>query len=365
MADENTQTPATQSSHIVCTDQDFLTSARKYRSELLRIPVHRLMDTLKYFTIRPGIRYSEKQYDIDADLEFGPYDSERTEDLDVTIGARTLYTFFGSARKEFDPNKFYKTVLGSAITKGEGLKSVEIARLVLQIIAAKLGDKLARHIFDAVRDDSGTKTKDLFNGFDTITAKEITGGGISVANGNLYEFTEAIDDTNAVDQIKAFCRSMDDFLAEKDQLNLLMPRRVLEAYLDDYKATTGAILYNTSFKQIHPEGFENITFCPMFQKRDSEFMQLTTKQNMLIGVNQMGEEESIVVEKHDVVKLTFFATMFFGADYRSIRPEELLIGKLKKTASAPAAPSTPSTGNGSEGGSDNSSETDQTTDGNE
>lgn len=342
MADETTTT--TSQSSIKCTDQDFLTSARLYRRELLRLPVHRLRDTMKYFTIRPGIRYSEKQYDIDADLEFGPYDSKRTEELDVAVGARTLYTFFGSARKEFDPNKFYKTVLGSAITKGEALKSVEVARLVLQIIAAKLGDKLARHIFDAVRNDSGTKTKDLFNGFDTITAKEITEGNLSAAAGNLYEFTEPIDDTNAVDQIKEFCRSMDDFLAEKELLNLLMPRSVLNAYIDDYKATTGAIPYNTSYKQIHPEGFENITFCPMFQKKNSEFLQLTTKQNMLIGVNQMGEEESIVVEKHDVVELTFFATMFFGTDYQSIRSEDLLVGKLKKTAAAPPAqtPDTPS-----------------------
>ena len=315
-------------SHIICTDQDFLTSARKCRKELLRIPVHRLMDTLKYFTIRPGIRYEEKLINVDADMEFGPYDPKRTQQLDVEFGARVLKTYFGSVRREFDPNEYYKTALGSSITKGEALKGVEIARLVLSILSGKLGDHLARHIFDAVRNDSGTKTKDLFNGLDTITATEITSGGLSTAKGNLYKFTEAINSTNAVDQITAFCRSMDDFLKGTPGLQLLMPYDVFYAYLDDYKATTGAIVYNTSFNQLHPEGFENVTFCPMSQKKGSKFMQLAAKNNLLIGVNQMGEEESIVVEKHDVVLLTFFATMFFGCDYESINPERLLVGKL-------------------------------------
>lgn len=320
MADELT--------NLKCTDQDFLTSARKYRKELLRLPVLRLADALKHFTIRPGIRYEEKLYTLDADMEFGPYDPSRTEDLELVINPRTLKTFFGSVRRNFDPNQFYKTVLGSAITKGEALKSVEVARQVLALVAAKLGDRLARVIFSAVRDDAGTSSATLFNGFDTITKSEITGGGLAVDKGNLFEFTEKIDSTNAVDVIKAFLRSGDDFLMSQENLLLFMPYQVWYDYMDDYKITTGAISYNQSYRQIHPEGFENVTFVPMFQKKGSEFMQLSTKKNMLIGVNQMGDEESIVVEKHDVVLLTLFATIFFGCDYQSIDKSELLVGKL-------------------------------------
>lgn len=319
---------ADTNSHIKCTDQDFLTSARTRRKDLLRIPVHRVAEVLPFFTVRPGIRYEEKVMDIDADMQFGPYDPKRTQQLDVNFGARVLKTYFGSVRREFDPNEYYKTVLGSAITKGEALKGVEIARRVLSIVAGKLGNHLCRHIFDAVRKDDGTTTVELFNGLDTITGNEITAGNISADKGNLYAFTEKIDKTNAVDAITEFCRSADDFLIDTEGLNLLMPWEVYYAYLDDYKATTGAIPYNQQFKQLHPEGFENITFRPMFQKKNSKFMQLAKKDNLLIGVNQMGEEENIVVEKHDVVMLTFFATMFFGCDYESIVKERLLIGKL-------------------------------------
>ena len=322
---ENTQT-------VKCTDQDFLTSARRYRQELLRQPAFRLAEVLKNMTIRPGIRFEEKLYSVDADMQFGPYDPKRTEDLGLEITPRTLKTFFGSVRREFDPNEFYKTVLGSAITKGEALKSVEVARLVLSILSGKLGDHLARVIFSAVRNDNGTTSAELFNGFDTITANEIAGGGLSAAKGNLFEFTDKIDSTNAVDLVKAYLRSGDDFLMSQSDLKLFMPYQVYYDYMDDYKITTGAIPYNQSYRQIHPEGFENVTFCPMFQKRGSEFLHLSTKNNMLIGVNQMGEEESIVVEKHDVVLLTFFATMFFGCDFESIDAPRLLVGKLAGAA---------------------------------
>lgn len=316
--------------HIQCTDADFLKSATKYRKELLRRPVVQLMKVLANIaTIRPGIRYEEKIYDIDADMEFGNYDPTRKEKLDTTIGARVLRTYFGSARKQFDPNEFYRTILGSAITKGEALASVEVARLVLSIVAAKLGDKLAAHIFDAKHVDGGTTTDKLFDGWDTITKRELEAGNLAVAKKNLFVFDEAIDDTNAVDAIKEFCRAADDHLVDKSNLNLLMPRQVYYAYLDDYKATTGAIPYNTEFRKIHPEGFENISFVPMAQKRGSEFMQLTTKNNMLVGVNQTGEDEKLVVEKHDVVLLDFFATIFFGTDYESIEPDRLLVGQLK------------------------------------
>lgn len=337
-----------------CTDQDFLTSAKKYRKEFLRLPVLRLLDILqKNFTIRPGIRYEEKVYSVDADMQFGPYNPKRTADLELDVNARTLKTYFGSVRREFDPNAFYKTVLGSEITKGEALKGVEVARLVLSILSGKLGDHIARELFTAVRNDSGTTTHDLFNGFDTITASEITGGGLATTKGNLYEFSDVIDSTNAVDLVKAFLRSGDDFLMSQEGLKLYMPYQVWYDYMDDYKITTGAISYNQSYRQIHPEGFENVTFVPMFQKRGSEFLQLTTKNNMLIGVNQTGEEESITVEKHDVVLLTFFATLFFGCDFESIDPTRLLVGMLKKKT-ATTTPSTGGSGNsGTQGGSGN------------
>lgn len=65
--------------------------------------------------------------------------------------------------------------MGSDITKGEALKNTEITRKVLAYLTAQLGKNLNMVLWNAVRNDSGETSKDLFNGFDTITKKELDG----------------------------------------------------------------------------------------------------------------------------------------------------------------------------------------------
>lgn len=315
---------------IICTDQDFLEGARKFRSEILFAPVKSLMETLaKIATFRSDVRYEEKVFSMDADLEFGNYNSSRTADLDVTVNSRVLKTYFASARREFDPNEYVHTIFSDPITKGEGLTGVQVARIVLNILSGKLGDNLRKKIFSAAHTDAGTDSATLFDGWDTVTSKEITGGGIAAGKGNYHEFTEAITATNAVDMIKEFVRAADDYLIDKPEVNLIMPYDIYYKYLDDYKSTTGAIPYNREYKQYYVEGFENVKLVPMGEKKGSNYLHLSTKDNMLVGFGRNGEEGSLVVEKHDVVKLTYFATMFFGVDFLSIGKDRLMVGKLK------------------------------------
>ncbi len=50
---------------------------------------------------------------------------------------------------------------------------------------------------------------------------------------------------------------------------------------------------------------------------------------MLVGLNQMGEDETVAVEKHKAFVLQFIMTMFFGCQFESISPERLLVAKYK------------------------------------
>ena len=58
---------------------------------------------------------------------------------------------------------------------------------VLAQIAKGLSEHLNDAMWNGVRNANGDTTKDLFDGFDTITQKEITAGAISAENGN-YRF---------------------------------------------------------------------------------------------------------------------------------------------------------------------------------
>lgn len=306
-------------------------SALKFRKEILMMPVMSMRENwLPYVSLRPGIRYAEQVGQMSGSAEIGPYSEDYIDDSDVKIVPRTLYTYFGSLQKKFSPNSVYQSIYGSAITKGEALKTTDITRQVLNYLSMKVGESLFDHQWDAVRNDEGHKTVDLFDGYDTITKKEITAGNISVANGNMVNVDPStIDATNAVDTLKAIYRAGDPHL-RKAKTNMFVTPSIFDAYCDDYKQTTGAIAYNTQFKQTFVEGSENrCSIIPVTNKAGSAYIHLTTKQNMLAGCNQEGDEEEVSVEKYEAFRLLFVMTMFWGVEFESISKERLLVaGKV-------------------------------------
>ena len=322
---------------MTITPEALALSGAKYRKELLQMPVHSMQETVQHMNVRRGIRYAETVGELTGNIDLGPYSETRIDNDGMNIKGRTLYTFLGSVVKKFSPNSVVKSIYDSAITKGENLKTVDIALRVLSYLTAKLGGNLQSHIWNAVRNDSGTTSADLFNGFDTITTSEIgaTTPNISTSIGNLFEFSEAITSSNAVDMIKAFCEAASEFLVDAgQQVKLFCSPAIYRAYLKDYQATVGAIPYNTEYKKTVVEGFENVSFVPLYNKANSPYIHLTTQANMLVGVNQEGEEEDITVEKHEAFVLQYIATMFFGVQFESINPERLLVGKLYSSAAA-------------------------------
>lgn len=306
-------------------------SALKFRKEILMMPVMSMRENwLPYVSLRPGIRYAEQVGQMSGSAEIGPYSEDYIDDSDVKIVPRTLYTYFGSLQKKFSPNSVYQSIYGSAITKGEALKTTDITRQVLNYLSMKVGESLFDHQWDAVRNDEGHKTVDLFDGYDTITKKEITAGNISVANGNMVNVDPStIDATNAVDTLKAIYRAADPHL-RKAKTNMFVTPSIFDAYCDDYKQTTGAIAYNTQFKQTFVEGSENrCSIIPVTNKAGSAYIHLTTKQNMLAGCNQEGDEDEVSVEKYEAFRLLFVMTMFWGVEFESISKERLLVaGKV-------------------------------------
>ena len=158
--------------HVKITDEQLAKSAIRYRKELLMMPVLALGTTLKHMNKRPGVRGKEVVGELSGDIELGPYDEGRVDTDGVSINPRTLETFLGSVVKKFSPNSVWQTVYGNLISKGESLKNVDISLQVLSFLTAKLGASLNASIWSAKRNDAGTKTKELFNGFDTITKTE-------------------------------------------------------------------------------------------------------------------------------------------------------------------------------------------------
>ena len=313
---------------INISDAELQKSAVTYRKDLLVMPVIAAEATLQHMTPRPGVAGREVLGQLSGGIELGPYDPQRYDDDGLDIKQRTLETYLGSVIKRFDLNSVAKTVYGSLTTQGEALTALDLARQVLNYLSMQLGRNLNLHIWNAKRNDTGTKTKDLFDGFDTITQKEIAAGTIDTTEGNFMQLSQAIDESNATDILMSIYESADDIL-QGVPTKMFVPVSVYRAYNKDYLASFGNVVYNTQFKKTYLEGTDNLCeLVPLVSKKGSPFIHLTTKSNMIYGYGDGLDREKIAIEKHHEFLLSFVATMFFGCQFEAINKERLMVAKL-------------------------------------
>lgn len=299
--------------------EQFQEAATKWRPELLMQPIIGCQDTIQHMTPRPGIRYKENVGAISGDAQFGPYKPSRSTDFNLNVDYRTLETFMGSVHCKFEPNSAASTILGyMAATKGDGQMKAPTALHVLIHIAKSLSGNLNDAIFNGVRNASGDATHDLFDGFDTIAQMEIDAGNISAANKNYMKLTEEITAANALDIAKEILYSLDPRLRAQE-LNMYCSQDFADKYNEAMLLTHGGINYYNQFNQNCVEGSNGkLHIVPLFNKADSKFIQVTPKSNMLIGYDQMGDIESVMVKEYEPFILSYIATMFFGVQYESI-----------------------------------------------
>ena len=313
---------------INISDAELQKSAVTYRKDLLVMPVIAAEATLQHMTPRPGVAGREVLGQLSGGIELGPYDPQRYDDDGLDIKPRTLETYLGSVIKRFDLNSVAKTVYGSLTTQGEALTSLDLARQVLNYLSMQLGRNLNLHIWNAKRNDTGTKTKDLFDGFDTITQKEIAAGTIDTTEGNFMQLSQAIDESNATDILMSIYESADDIL-QGVPTKMFVPVSVYRAYNKDYLASFGNVVYNTQFKKTYLEGTDKLCeLVPLVSKKGSPYIHLTTKSNMIYGYGDGLDSEKIAIEKHHEFLLSFVATMFFGCQFEAINKERLMVAKL-------------------------------------
>jgi hypothetical protein len=313
---------------VEITPEELALRAAKYRKELLMMPVIALENSLKHMSLRIAIRGKETVGELDGNIEIGPYDESRIDKNGVTIKGRSLETYFGSVIKEFSPNSVAKSIYGDAVLSGQGLTNTQITQLVLAFLAKKVSQGLNKVLWSAVRNADGDGVADLFDGFDTITAADITAGKISVAKGNLKEMTDAITVSNAVDRLKSIDEGASDEL-QGETRKMFLPVTIKRMYEKCYQAENGALPYNTAFKKTFLEGSDDMCeLVALPNKKNSPYIHLTTKGNMLVGVDQQSDVEKITVEKHAAFVLQFIMAMFFGVQFESVSPQRLLVAKL-------------------------------------
>ena len=280
-------------------------------------------------TPRPGIRYKENVGALSGDAQFGPYKPSRSTDFNLNVDYRTLETFMGSVVAKFEPNSAVSTLLGQVgATKGDGQIKAPTALHVLALIARGLSEHLNEAIWAGKRNAAGDTTMDLFDGFDTITTKEVTSGAIAAEEGNYMKLDEEITSANAVDIAKEILFSLDPRLRAQD-LYMFCTQDFADKYNEGYLLSHGGINYNTQYSQTTVEGSNGrLHIVPMYNKIGSKFIHICPKSNMLIGYDQMGDVESVMVKEYEPFILSYIATMFFGCQFESIDKRRFKVVEL-------------------------------------
>ena len=313
--------------------EQFQEAATQWRSQLLMQPIIGCQDTIQHMTPRPGIRYKENVGTIYGDAQFAPYKPSRSSDFNLNVVYRTLETYMGSVHCKFEPNSAASTILGYfAATKGDGQMQAPTALHVLTLIAKSLSGNLNDAIWSGVRNANGDTTHDLFDGFDTITLAEIAAGAISADQKNYMKLTEEITTANALDIAKEILYSLDPRLRAQE-LNMYCSQDFADKYNEAMLLTHGGINYYTQFGQDCVEGSNGkLHIIPLFNKADSKFIHVTPKSNMLVGYDQMGDIESVMVKEYEPFILSYIATMFFGVQFESIDYRKLKVIELADAA---------------------------------
>ncbi len=310
--------------------EDYQQAARTYRSDYLRMPILALASALAFMTLRPGVRYQEVVESPDIDVELAPYKRNRITSGDPIMKQRVLSTFFGSLNYEFEPNKNISTLLGHRATQamGESLATTIQAHEVLGMVPKAIGRKLLSALWNAVRDPNGNKTKDLFDGFDTITDKEIVAGNISTAKDNYLLLDEKPDFNNAVDIAQEIMYHLSPELRQT-KCYMFTSQGFIDRYNKAYKRESGCVPYNTEYDKNVVEGSNgNLVMVPMIGKENSSFIHVTTRENMLVGCDQLSDNETVRVANYSPDTIMFMMRMFFGVDFATLDPRMFFCAEI-------------------------------------
>jgi len=304
-------------------------SCQQIRTELLTMPFQVFQDqTAKYVTVLPGVRNRVMFNELAGDAQLAPYSTKNRDDADYSITGRILDVFPGNCAKDFDPMPLFHSIYGESLALGQSLTKHQIARRLLVYFAAKIGKHINDVVFvGGVRNVNGKTTADLFDSFDTIIEKEIDGGNIATGHGNYINLGK-IDKTNAVELLKEFYRSCDKELKKQNTIMYMSPE-IYDAYVDDYQARHGSLVYNTSFDKQFLEGSRNkCQFGVLDNMAGSQFLKISVKPNFLLGTDIMNQQNHANVGKYGPWNCTFEYAGVYGEQIRCINKELLKVAEF-------------------------------------
>ena len=302
-------------------------SNHRFRKECMLIVMAAVEEVTKHMRVINNLKGKETEATIVPQAKFRPYHSEKIVGETGELTARTLETFPLEILEEFDPENLYTTIFGTPVDVEK--INLDIVRRILTEEMNNASRGLCDLIFKGVRNATGTGAIDGFDGFDTIIAKEIAAGNISLAAGNFTNLGE-VNATNIGDMWKRMYRKMDEKLRGGDakKLVLICSFTEYDMYKNWYAQQFGMGNFAGTPEQTYLDGTANkVQIVPLPGMEGTSHCFITVKENMKVGFDVLSNATKFNVRIPDnpnVVQM--HAKIYMGVDFANIDKEFLMVG---------------------------------------
>lgn len=302
-------------------------SNHRFRKECLAIVPASVEECTKRMRVINNLKGKETEATIVPQAHFRPYHSEKVVGGTGGLTARTLETFPLEILEEFDPENFYTTIFDTPFDAQKD--KLDIVRQLLQKEMENASRGLCDLIFKGVRVADGTGALDGFDGFDTIIAKEITAGNISLDNGNFLNIGE-LSSLNIGDAWKLLYSRLDEKLRgdARKKLVLVCSFTERDLYNNWYAMKFGTGNFAGTPNQKYLDGTsEKVEILPLPGMDGTNHCFITTEEMMKVGFDVFSKHTKFEVRIPDnpnVVQM--HAKIYMGVDFANIDKEFLMVG---------------------------------------
>ncbi len=323
-------------SNINISSADLIAASHKYDKVLRSVAVYALAHILQHMTVVEGVRGSLTWGQLKAKASWALYKKNSQDNSSAEIVGRTLTTHLMSLIDQFDPNEVAGTIYHEGPNSGDALKNLPIT---VQVIARKLMESMEEVYYAMFKGEynanTGTTPMTSIDGFDTICTKESTPEAvenpptpaIAAANGNFIDLSsyDDLDVTNTFAVINYIwlnlSQKMKDFGTQNQPVRFFVDPLICEYYNRGYKEDMGAVVYNTKWNQTQVLGSEGrAILLPLAAKSDSNWIQVTTPNNMLFGCGTKSQMDSVTVDRIPPFDVMLSGTMWAGVQFKFLDP---------------------------------------------
>lgn len=184
--------------------------------------------------------------------------------------------------------ELHKTWLGMYKQPGSSAYNLPFEAFIMQrIVEQAKADIEIKALFNGVYDAVGTDPEDCFNGWKTILETEtLTNAPVAIT---------AITASNAIAQLEKVADAVPSKYSALP-MNMYISHSIFQAYQRDYRQKFGTVVYNTGYEKTMIDG-TNIKLTPVNGLIANDRVILTTKDNMILGVDTEADMGALTVEK--------------------------------------------------------------------